>query len=75
MPVGRLPYSVNEIYYLKNSGYYQNTRQVYNSMHQVYPEVAMTERILPSVVLTEDSNADYSIGSQRWKELIGIVYL
>ena len=26
-----LPYSVNEIYCLKNSGYYQNTRQVYNS--------------------------------------------
>lgn len=33
-----LPYSVNEIYCLKNSGYYQNTRQIYNSMHQIYPE-------------------------------------
>lgn len=33
-----LPYSVNDIYYVKNSGYYQYTGQVYNSMHQVYPE-------------------------------------
>lgn len=56
-----LPYSVNEIYYLKNSGYYQNTRQVYNSMHQVYPENAMDKRIRMSFVLTEDSNAGYEM--------------
>ncbi len=56
-----LPYSVNEIYYLKNSGYYQNTRQVYNSMHQVYPERRTDEKIRPSVVLTEDSNAGYEM--------------
>lgn len=56
-----LPYSVNEIYYLKNSGYYQNTRQVYNSMHQVYPEVNPAGKIEPSIVLTEDSNADYEM--------------
>lgn len=56
-----LPYSVNEIYYLKNSGYYQNTRQVYNSMHQVYPELDRKEKIVPSVVLTEDSNAGYEM--------------
>lgn len=56
-----LPYSVNEIYYLKNSGYYQHTRQVYNSMHQVYPEVQPTEKIEPSVILTEDSNAGYEM--------------
>ncbi|MDE7478734.1 MAG: translation initiation factor 2 [Lachnospiraceae bacterium] len=56
-----LPYSVNEIYYLKNSGYYQNTRQVYNSMHQVYPELNTSEKIEPSVILTEDSNAGYEM--------------
>lgn len=63
-----LPYSVNEIYYLKNSGYYQNTRQVYNSMHQVYPEMGMAERIEPSVVLTEDSNAGYEMYETIYRE-------
>lgn len=56
-----LPYSVSEIYYLKNSGYYQNTKQVYNSMHQVYPEVEMTEKIDMSIVLTEDTNAGHEM--------------
>lgn len=56
-----LPYSVNEIYYLKNSGYYQNTRQVYNSMYQVYPEAEMNKKIEPSLILAEDSNAGYEM--------------
>ena len=56
-----LPYSVNEIYYLKNSGYYQNTRQIYNSMHQVYPEINVTDKSVPAMVLTEDSNAGYEM--------------
>lgn len=56
-----LPYSISEIYYLKNSGYYQNTRQVYNSMHQVYPEARAAEGIELSVVLTEDSNAGFEM--------------
>lgn len=56
-----LPYSISEIYYLKNSGYYQNTRQVYNSMHQVYPEARAAEEIEPSVILTEDSNAGHEM--------------
>ena len=59
--LGMLPYSVNEIYYLKNSGYYQNTRQIYNSMHQVYPETNTENIRKPSVVLTEDSNAGYEL--------------
>lgn len=56
-----LPYSVNEIYCLKNSGYYQNTRQIYNSMHQIYPENKVSEPITPEVVLTEDSNAGHEM--------------
>lgn len=62
-----LPYSINEIYYLKNSGYYENTRQVYNSMHQVYPEMDIAERMEPSVVLTEDSNAGYEMYEAIYK--------
>ena len=49
-----LPYSVNEIYCLKNSGYYQNTRQVYNSLHQIYPESQVHDMIAPTMILTED---------------------
>ena len=56
-----LPYSVNEIYYFKNSGYYQNTKQIYNSMHQVYPEMNQSEKIAPSIILTEDSNAGHEM--------------
>lgn len=56
-----LPYSVEEIYCLRNSGYYQNTRQVYNSMHQIYPETKNNKSIKPRVVLTEDSNAGYEM--------------
>lgn len=56
-----LPYSVDEIYCLKNSGYYQNTRQTYNSMHQVYPEKTVEAKIKPSVILTEDSNSGYDM--------------
>ena len=63
-----LPYSVNEIYCLKNSGYYQNTRQVYNSMHQVYPERVVEEKIKPSIILTEDSNAGYEMYDAICKE-------
>ena len=60
-----LPYSVNEIYCLKNSEYYQNTRQVYNSMHQVYPETDVNEIIKPSLILTEDSN---TCSGSEWKQ-------
>lgn len=56
-----LPYSVNEIYCLKNSGYYQNTRQIYNSMQQIYPERKPQTKLNPSVILTEDSNAGYEM--------------
>ena len=56
-----LPYSVNEIYCLKNSGYYQNTRQVYNSLHQIYPKSHDHNTITPEVILTEDSNAGYQM--------------
>lgn len=56
-----LPYSVNEIYCLRNSGYYQNTRRIYNSMHQIYPERKTAGNIEPSVVLTEDSNSGYEM--------------
>lgn len=63
-----LPYSVHEIYYLKNSGYYQNTRQVYNSMHQVYPEINVKRIPELSVIFTEDSNAGYEMFEAICKE-------
>ena len=62
-----LPYSVNEIYCLKNSGYYQNTKQVYNSMYQIYPE-NNAAYVRPMIVLTEDSNAGYEMYSAIYEK-------
>lgn len=56
-----LPYSVNEIYCLRNCGYYQNTRQIYNSMEQIYPEPALSGYLNAEVFLTEDSNSGHEM--------------
>lgn len=56
-----LPYSVKEIYCLRNSGYYQNTKQIFNSMHQIYLEENKMELMGDFLVLTEDSNAGYEV--------------
>lgn len=63
-----LPYSVKEIYCLRNSGYYQNTKQIYNSMHQIYPEENRLESTEMSCVLTEDSNAGYEVYNHIFSE-------
>lgn len=63
-----LPYSVSEIYSLKNSGYYQNTRQVYNTMHQIYPELGPPHSVKPDLILTEDSNSGYQMYSAITEE-------
>ena len=67
-----LPYSVNEIYCLKNSGYYQNTRQVYNSLHQIYPESQVHDMIAPTMILTEDI-VDVQ-GETRSNRVISVIF-
>ena len=66
-----LPYSVSEIYCLRNSGYYQNTRQIYNSIHRIYPERKSEDcvhSVPPTVVLTEDSNSCYEMYEMLFRD-------
>lgn len=57
----QLPYSVDEIYGLRNvsnSSKYKAFKQVYNEMYHLY-NLEMLHEIQPAVVLTEDSNAGF----------------
>lgn len=64
-----LPYSINEIYCLRNSGYYQNTRQIYNSMHQIYPDLLKRDvNLEPEVIITEDTNSGFEMFEAISKE-------
>ena len=54
-----LPYSVDEIYGIRNSGKYGSLKQTYNEMYHIYHTEAILSDIKPEVVLTEDSNAGY----------------
>lgn len=54
-----LPYSVNEIYGLKQTGSKKVGEKVYNSLYQLYGELKTSSRIVPTLVITEDSNAGF----------------
>lgn len=54
-----LPYSVNEIYGIRNSGKYGNLKQTYNEMYHIYNMNNMVNDVKPEIVITEDSNAGY----------------
>lgn len=54
-----LPYSVNEIYGIRNSGKYGNLKQTYNEMYHIYNTDDIDEKLIPDLVITEDSNAGH----------------
>lgn len=54
-----LPYSVTEIYGIKNSGKYGTLRQTYNEMYRIYDDAYQNQTIQPTVVISEDSNAGF----------------
>ena len=54
-----LPYSVNEIYGIRNSGKYGYLKQTYNEMYQIYPTGMFHKKVRPEHVITEDSNAGF----------------
>ena len=63
-----LPYSVEEIFGIRNSGKYQTTRRIYNELFRIYP---MRDRLpgRPSLVITEDSRAGYQFFSAVCRDL------
>ncbi|MCR1842913.1 translation initiation factor 2 [Murimonas intestini] len=54
-----LPYSVNEIYGIRNSGKYGSLKQTYNELYQLYGKGNFLNEVRPDTVLTEDANSGY----------------
>ena len=54
-----LPYSVSEIYGIRNSGKYGFLEQVYNELYPIYGVSRMTQESMPEIVITEDSNSGF----------------
>lgn len=52
-----LPYSVEEIYGIKNSGKYGRLQQTYQEFYRIYGDVKKSVSFQPDVVLVEDSNS------------------
>ena len=63
-----LPYSVNEIYGIKNSGKYGHLKQTYNEMYNIYNMDSLKSDLKPEVVITEDSNSGYQFFENVCKE-------
>ncbi len=63
-----LPYSVEEIYGIRNSGKYGNLRQVYNEFFPFYRSKANMKSKLPEIVITEDSNSGFQFFDAVCKE-------
>ena len=67
-----LPYSVEEIYGIKNSGKYGTLQQTYQEFYRIYGEVKNNISFHPEVILVEDSNAGYDFfksvsEDKQWK--------
>lgn len=58
-----LPYSVKEIYGIRESGKYAGLKQVYNEFYCLYGELENTEMAQESLVIAEDSNAGFDFFS------------
>jgi hypothetical protein len=54
-----LPYSVEEIYGIKNSGKYGTLQQSYQEFYRIYGNVKNNIPFNPDIVIVEDSNAGY----------------
>ena len=65
-----LPYSVKEIYGIRESGKYAGLKQVYNEFYCLYGEVADAELAQESLVIAEDSNAGFEFFSGLCDEKI-----
>jgi len=61
-----LPYSVKEIYGIRESGKYAGLKQVYNEFYQLYGDVKNTQLGNQDILLAEDSNAGFEFFSNIW---------
>lgn len=54
-----LPYSVEEIYGIRDSGKYGTLKRTYNEFYHLYPMTDYRESVKPEKVITEDSNSGF----------------
>lgn len=54
-----LPYSIEEIYGIRESGKYGSSRKTYNEFYHIYGKYQLSEQIIPDKVIVEDSNAGF----------------
>jgi hypothetical protein len=54
-----LPYSVEEIYGIRNSGKYGGLKRTYNEFYHIYNMPANTQSVSPDCLIVEDSNSGY----------------
>lgn len=54
-----LPYSVTEIYGIRNSGKYGTLKQTYNELYRIYGKNDTEKIMTPDIIITEDSNAGF----------------
>lgn len=57
--LANLPYSVEEIYGIRESGKYATIKQTYHELYHIYGKQELTEQIKPAKVIVEDSNAGF----------------
>lgn len=58
-----LPYSINEIYGIRDAGKYGQLKQTYNELFHIYAYDGYNESVKPTVVITEDSNSGFQFFS------------
>lgn len=54
-----IPYSVDEIYGLRESGKYRGLKKTYNEIYKIYSDISYNEKIKPEKIITEDSNSGF----------------
>lgn len=57
--ISALPYSVDEIYGIRNSGKYGTLKRVYNEFYHLYSNTVNEQSIKPENIITEDSNSGF----------------
>ncbi len=57
--LANLPYSIEEIYGIRESGKYASLKQTYNEFYHIYGRKDYTKPVKPEIVIAEDSNSGY----------------
>lgn len=54
-----LPYSVEEIYGIRESGKYHELKRTYNEFYHIYSKEELAGKVVPQKIIVEDSNSGY----------------